>query len=99
MKRSIYFEDLQHESQNLVLTAENTSAIRRSIDWLTECIAKRLSKDLPVTVEYLAGCSTMKSVLTATVKELRRCGFEMAINHSHRVEAARYLAETILDEF
>ena len=68
----------------------------RYAEWLENCIAKKIRKGQPVTVEHLANCSTMKTIIREGVKMCRKYG-EPTADKEERAAVARMQAENIIE--
>lgn len=53
---------------NLKLYIDNSREIYCISEWLANCVAKKIKKCQPVTIEHLANCSTMKKIISMGVK-------------------------------
>lgn len=68
----------------------------RKIEWLTECIEKRLVKGQAVTAEHLAESSTIKKIVSESAKYAQRFG-EMYTKDEKRM-ARRKIADKIIND-
>lgn len=81
---------------NLNLYIENDYSIYRLIEWLTACVEKRIRKNAAVTVEHLANCSTMKTIIRMGVKMCKEYG-EPTADKEERAAVALQQAENIIE--
>ena len=81
---------------NLNLYIENEYTIYRLVEWLTSCVEKRIRKGAAVTVEHLANCSTMKTIIRMSVKMCKEYG-EPTADKEERAAVARMQAENIIE--
>lgn len=75
------------------IVAMNTLHIYNMIENLAMAVQKRRDKGLPVTVEYLAHCSTMQTI----VRMACRCE-ESHITKEEREIGAKQIAEYIIED-
>lgn len=81
----------------ITLYVFNVESIYRCVESLAVTVAKRVIKNKPVTVEYLAGCSSVKKIISLACKEVNRFeGYKP--NKEERREAANHLADYILTD-
>lgn len=83
-------------STNLNLYIENDYTIYRLVEWLEKCVSKRIQKGAAVTVEHLANCSTMKTIIRMGVKMCKKYG-EPTADKEERAAVARMQAESIIE--
>lgn len=83
-------------STNLNLYIKNEYTIYRLVEWLTACVEKRIRKGAEVTVEHLANCSTMKTIIREGVKMCRKYG-EPTADKEERAAVAMEQAEMIIE--
>lgn len=81
---------------NLKLYIENDYSIYRLIEWLTSCVEKRIRKSAAVSVEHLANCSTMKTIIRMGVKMCKEYG-EPTADKEERAAVALQQAENIIE--
>ena len=81
---------------NLNLYIENEYTIYRLVEWLEKCVSKRIQKGAAVTVEHLANCSTMKTIIQMGVKMCKEYG-EPVADKEERAAVAMRQAEAIID--
>lgn len=76
------------------LNVERCNAMMKGF---STCIAKRVLKEKPVELNHLAGCSTMKKIVSAASNECRKLeGYNPTA--LERKEAAQLIAEYILND-
>lgn len=68
----------------------------RYAEWLQKCIAKKIRKGQPVTVEHLANCSTMKTMIREGVKMCKKYDGETP-DKEERAAVAMEQAEMIIE--
>lgn len=54
----------------LAMYIRNTSEIYNITSWLQNCVIKKINNDVQPQVEYLANCSTMKTIIREASKLL-----------------------------
>lgn len=54
----------------LAMYIRNTSDIYNMTSWLQDCIIKKINKGVQPQLEYLANCSTMKTIIREAAKLL-----------------------------
>lgn len=54
----------------LAMYIRNTSEIYNMTSWLQSCVIKKANKGIQPQVEYLANCSTMKTIIREAAKLL-----------------------------
>lgn len=54
----------------LAMYIRNTSDIYNITSWLQDCLIKKINKGVQPQLEYLANCSTMKTIVREAVKLL-----------------------------
>lgn len=80
----------------LAMYIYNTSDIYNITSWLQSCVIKKANKGIQPQVEYLANCSTMKTIIREAAKLLYK--YDGIIpTRQEKQEAAREHAEYILD--
>lgn len=82
---------------NLSLMAKNCRETYLKIEWLQNCVAKRIKRGQLCTVEHLAECATMKLIIREAAKNVIYWGGETPTREERR-EAAVELAENILEQ-
>lgn len=93
--KTLDFDALSANAREIVLVAENDYNIYQRLDWLASCVAKKVRKGVACTVEHLANCSTMKTIVRETAKEIQQFGTNCTMNE--RREACTYLAMQIFE--
>lgn len=91
----VTFKELTHGACNIVLTAENDNKYYKVLEWLANCIAKKIKRGQIVSVEYLANCSTMQTLCRNIAKELTQ--YDINASMLERRAAAQYLSQSVLD--
>lgn len=94
--KTLDFDALSLNARNLVLTAENDYSTYQNLNWLANCVAKKIRRGVVCTVEHLAGCSTMKTIVRNTAKDLKQFGVNCSM--AERNEACEYLAAEIFED-
>lgn len=74
----------------------NTREIYDITSWLQNCIIKKINKGIQPQVEYLANCSTMKTIIREAAKLLYKYD-GITPTRQEKQEAAREHAEYILE--
>lgn len=80
----------------LTMYIRNTSEIYNITSWLQNCIIKKINKGIQPQLEYLANCSTMKSIIREASKLLYKYD-EITPTKQEKQEASREHAKYILD--
>ena len=83
---------------NLKLYIDNSRDIYCITEWLANCVAKKMKKSQPVTVEHLANSSTMKKIISMGAKMCAKFGEEQP-DKEERKEVAYKHARYIIEEF
>lgn len=83
---------------NLDIYVNNNREIYCVSEWLASCVAKRMKKGQPVTIEHLANCSTMKRIVKEGVKLVQYYD-GMAVPKEDRKEFAELHARYIIEDF
>lgn len=81
---------------NLKLYIDNSREIYLTTEWLANCVAKKMAKGQEVTIEHLATCSTMKTIIRAAKNMIKNYGEEMPSKEECKEVAfkhARYIIE------
>lgn len=80
----------------LAMYIRNTSEIYNTTLWLQNCIIKKINNGVQPQLEYLANCSTMKTIIKEAAKLLYK--YDGIIpTKQEKQEAAREHAKYILD--
>lgn len=95
MKATVNFDELTHAATNIVLTAENDYNYYKVLEWLKNCITKKIKRGQSVSVEHLANCSTMQTFCRNIAKELMQ--YDIKASLTDRKDAALYLAQSVFD--
>lgn len=74
----------------------NTSEIYNMTSWLQDCLIKKINKGVQPQLEYLANCSTMKTIIREAAKLLYKYDGITPTRQEKR-EAAREHAKYILE--
>lgn len=93
--KTLDFDALTLNARELILTAENDYQIYKQLDWLANCVAMKVRKGVICTVEHLANCSTMKTIVRETAKNLKK-KYGVNCTMPERREACEYLASEII---
>lgn len=80
----------------LAMYIRNTSEIYDITSWLQNCIIKKVNKGILPQLEYLANCSTMKTIIRKAAKLLYKYD-GITPTKQEKQQAAREHAEHILD--
>lgn len=80
----------------LAVYIRNTSEIYNMTSWLQSCVIKKANKGIQPQVEYLANCSTMKTIIREAAKLLYKYDGITPTRQEKR-EAAREYAKYILE--
>lgn len=83
-------------SNLLAMYIRNTSEIYNITSRLQNCIIKKINKGIQPQVEYLANCSTMKTIIREAAKLLYKYD-GITPTKQEKQEAAREHAEYILE--
>lgn len=81
---------------HLHIYLDNTREMYAKTEWLAKCVSKRKAKGLLVTVEHLAGCSTMKSLVNESARYCR--ADDVRVTKEDKAEAARRQANYIIND-
>lgn len=74
----------------------NTSEIYNMTSWLQDCLIKKINKGVQPQLEYLANCSTMKTIIREAAKLLYKYD-GITPTKQEKQEAAREHAKYILE--
>lgn len=80
----------------LAMYIRNTSEIYNMTSWLQSCVIKKANKGIQPQVEYLANCSTMKTIIREAAKLLYKYD-GITPTRQEKQEAAREHAKYIID--
>lgn len=80
----------------LAIYIRNTHEIYDITTWLQNCVIKKINKGVQPQLEYLANCSTMKTIIKEAAKLLYKYG-GITPTKQEKQEAAREHAKYILD--
>lgn len=83
-------------SNLLVIYICNTQEIYDITTWLQNCVIKKINKGVQPQLEYLANCSTMKTIIKEAAKLLYKYD-GITPTKQEKQEAAREHAKYILD--
>lgn len=80
----------------LAMYIRNTREIYDITTWLKSCVIKKANKGIQPQLEYLANCSTMKTIIREAAKLLYKYD-GITPTRQEKQEAAREHAEYIID--
>lgn len=80
----------------LAMYIRNTSEIYNITSWLQNCVIKKINNDVQPQVEYIANCSTMKTIIREASKLLYKYD-GITPTKQEKQQAAREHAKYILD--
>lgn len=80
----------------LAMYIRNTSEIYNMTSWLQNCIIKKINNGVQPQVEYLANCSTIKTIIREVSKLLYKYD-GITPTRQEKQQAAREHAKYILD--
>ena len=80
----------------LAMYIRNTSEIYNMTSWLQNCLIKKVNKGIQPQLEYLANCSTMKTIIREAAKLLYKYD-GITPTKQEKQQAAREHAKYILD--
>lgn len=83
-------------SNLLAMYIRNTSEIYNMTSWLQDCLIKKINKGVQPQLEYIANCSTMKTIIKEAAKLLYKYD-GITPTRQEKQEAAREHAKYILD--
>lgn len=83
-------------SNLLAMYIRNTSDIYNMTSWLQDCLIKKINKGIQPSIEHLANCSTMKTIIREAAKLLYKYD-GITPTRQEKQEAAREHAKYILD--
>lgn len=92
---NVTFNELTHGATNIVLTAENDYKHYKVLEWLANCIAKKVKRGQSVDAAHLANCSVMQTLCRNVANELKQ--YDINASMTDRKEAAQYLAQSVFD--
>ena len=92
-----YFKSSE-SAQMLAIYSDNSRDVYPVIEWLTECVTKKIRKGIAVSVEHLANCSTLQSLMRDAVKEAAELGESRRFSIDDRRAVAYRVANTIITE-
>lgn len=81
----------------LNIYVQNSREVYLIIEWLTNCVAKKIRKGVTPDLEHLANCSAMKKVITIAAKiQFENEGFKPLREERKRVaySTAEYIIES-----
>ena len=92
-------ERINDISNLLAIYIRNTREIYDITTWLQDCIIKKANKGIQPSIEHLANCSTMKTIIREAAKLLYKYDKYDGITptRQEKQEAAREHAKYILD--
>lgn len=93
--KTLDFNALSDCAREIVLVAENDYGYYQHLNWLAGCVAKKVRNGVACSVEHLANCSTMKTIVREIAKEIRQYDYYASMDE--RCEACEYLASQIID--
>lgn len=80
----------------LAMYIRNTSEIYNMTSWLQDCLIKKINKGVQPQLEYLANCSTIKTIIREAAKLLYKYD-GITPTRQEKQEAALEHAKYILD--
>lgn len=80
----------------LAMYIRNTSEIYNMTSWLQDCLIKKINNGVQPQLEYLANCSTMKTIIREAAKLLYKYD-RITPTKQEKQEAAREHAKYILE--
>ena len=83
------------ERDIIYVIAMNTWEIYKDIEWLANCIRKRIARGESIQVEHLAQCSTMRKI-TLNAKRLEE-KYGGRITKEEREYGAHLIAERVIE--
>ena len=83
-------------SNLLAMYIRHTSEIYNMTSWLQDCLIKKINKGVQPQLEYLANCSTMKTIIKEAAKLLYKYD-GITPTRQEKQEATREHAKYILD--
>ena len=84
-----------NERDVIYVVAINDNDIHKSIEWLAECVRKRISKGELVSLDYLTRCSTMQKITLSAKRIEEKYGGR--VTKAEREYGAKLLAERIYE--
>lgn len=91
-----YFKSSE-SAQMLAIYSDNSRDVYPVIEWLTECVTKKIRKGIAVSVEHLANCSTLQSLMREAVKEAAELGECRQFSIDDRRAVAYRIADEIIE--
>lgn len=89
--------EIRNDISNLLaMYIRNTNEIYNITSWLQDCLIKKINKGVQPQLEYLANCSTMKTIVREAAKLLYKYD-GITPTRQEKQEAAREHAKYILD--
>lgn len=96
-KQTINIMETRNDIPNLLaMYIRNTREIYDITTWLQNCIIKKANKGIQPSIEHLANCSTMKTIIREAAKLLYKYD-GITPTKQEKQEAAREHAKYILD--
>lgn len=80
----------------LAMYIRNTSEIYNMTSWLQDCLIKKINKGVQPQLEYIANCSTMKTIIKEAAKLLYKYD-GITPTRQEKQEATREHVKYILD--
>ena len=76
---------------------ENTESIWKRGEWCANALAKKIRRGLVPDINYLASCSTVKTIARETIREYRKHINAVKPDKENRAALEMKIAERILD--
>ncbi len=82
----------------LTLQINNHYPLYQVVEWLEKCVSKKIKKNKPVSIDYLAHCSTMQQLMRDATKYVTNVGeLETQITLNDRRASALEISKQIID--
>lgn len=82
---------------DLTLWFENTEELWRKAEWCANALVKKIHKGITPELNYLANCSTVKTIARETIRDYSKRITEVKLDKENRAALQMRIAERILD--
>ena len=76
---------------------ENTECLWNRAEWCANALTKKINKGLVPDINYLASCSTVKTIARETIRDYSKQINEVKLDKENRAALEMKIAERILD--
>lgn len=82
----------------LVIYSNNSTDLNLVVEWLMNCVIKKIRRGVAVSVEHLANCSTLQNLMRDAVKYAAKHGDPRQYSIDDRRAAAYRIADKIIED-